>query len=543
MFNFLLSISLILFSYLPIFNIPKIPIQNEESSGISKREYYMDTYFSSDVEIPNKTIQIIEDGEEYLYTPDLYFDNHDGSITLLNGDTYYSGEYSFLPVNTRRIYEGSYFDTSELRISFNSLSESDFNTAKTTFENLVKYYHILFDRHYGYFDDENHRITNLKSINDIYGTDTTIEIPYELYDILVESLEISTLTNSYYNIAIGQLSDLWSKYNFINSVLVSYPTWNATPLPTASQISRALTCTPTASQLASILHLTENNQHYYVEFDALQGCEDQVVLSLGASGKGYMVERVKEIFVYNNYGIGFVDGGTSSYSFFGDYPVTAIGVNFPESSYIATVFAQFQYQGAFSISTSADNRNFFLREKCGSTGNEQCYGAGGYKLKNITEQEIYHHIIDPYQGKPLNINRSITLIADDAFYLDAVSTALFNLSALQGMEILDNLKTKTGNISFLYISNYKVKTQTFDVYMSNNFYDSIAINSSYKDKVNCFVYENNNFNQVTVAIIPKDNKQLGIIIGSIVVTILIILGLIFGILQRIKEKKGASKDG
>ena len=77
--------------------------------------------------------------------------------------------------------------------------EKDNATIFPSFEKEIIRLHKLFDRYNDYLDENGNKINNLKSINDSYGSGEKIYVDKDMIDLLKLSIEISELTEGYFN--------------------------------------------------------------------------------------------------------------------------------------------------------------------------------------------------------------------------------------------------------------------------------------------------------------------------------------------------------
>ena len=106
------------------------------------------------------------------------------------------------PFNT--VMQINYFLNDE-----NEDNETLFNNVTNLFNNEVARLHKNFDRHYNYLDKDE-LINNIKVINDSYGTNKEIKCSNELYSLLKLSVECYELTDGYFNVFSGNITDFWN---------------------------------------------------------------------------------------------------------------------------------------------------------------------------------------------------------------------------------------------------------------------------------------------------------------------------------------------
>lgn len=122
-------------------------------------------------------------------------------------------------------------------------------------------------------------------------------------------------------------------------------------------------------------------------------------LDLGAIAKGYATKLAKEYLISNGFKYYLINAGNSSITF-GEKDngeKFKIGIN--------------------NIS------NFILEEK-----NCDISTSSVYEQKITINNKLYHHIINPKTGTNENNYDIVTIVGGDSAYLDALSTAIFNIN-------------------------------------------------------------------------------------------------------------------
>lgn len=148
-------------------------------------------------------------------------------------------------------------------------------------------------------------------------------------------------------------------------------------------------------------------------------------LDLGGIAKGYAVDRSVELLKRRGVKRAIVDlGGNLGVWWEGthalDSSVAEILIRHPRKE--GKFFGSF-HAGTSGISTSGDYQRYFIK--------------GGVR---------YHHIIDPSTGYPARDVVSVTIIANDATTADALSTLVFVLGRVNGMELIKHTSGVEGLI-------------------------------------------------------------------------------------------------
>ena len=269
------------------------------------------------------------------------------------------------------------------------------------FEDLIRKYHYLLDSHHNF-----EGVNNIKTINDNYGIGP-VEVDEDIIEILEEAIEISKLSDGYFNPTIGALSDVWSgKYGT-----------EVQSDPDITEIEKAKACVISNDKLEEYIEIDkDNNTVYLKEYD---GCSGSVKISLGAISKGYALDKIAEELKKYDSGFLLSAGGSSTLTYVADDQMKdlfwKIGIVDPDQTDQSYSIIQVQNS---AISTSGDYQQYFINEE-------------GIRR---------HHILNPFTGYPENLYRSITLINNDnGTILDALSTSLFSTEDLEKyIDVFDN---------------------------------------------------------------------------------------------------------
>jgi thiamine biosynthesis lipoprotein ApbE len=295
-------------------------------------------------------------------------------------------------------------------IALTMFNQRDIERSFPKFEAEIHRLHRLFDS-YNYYQVDGQRLTNLKVINDSYGTGQVLKVDQDIITLLTHATEMMKLTEGYFNPTLGILIDIWSP------LFIPFAQELGND-PDPALISAALNCQANLDNIDQILKIDTAN--LTVQFNQIPQCQGRAKLALGAIAKGYAMERVKPLLGNLPY---LIDGGRSS--------LITNGIN-PNPSrdnwnvviltpYLGTTLAIAALNGAQTITTSGDYENSFL--KANPDG-------------SIT---VRHHILNPYTGYSENHYRSFTILSDkEAGLMDALGTALFNIKDYQKIQSIIN---------------------------------------------------------------------------------------------------------
>lgn len=249
---------------------------------------------------------------------------------------------------------------------------------------IIYEYHMLFDAYHDY-----EYVTNLKTINDSYGTGQEVAINVELYNLIKEAIEYTKLSEGKFNLTIGSL------YNVYEPLFSNIPVVLEDP-----DISKAKACVVNYKDIDEVIVLGEGQTIRFNEYDE---CEEKVQISLGAISKGYITDKAIEYLdsldIYY-----LLDVGSSNvYGHSDDNFTVGIRSMYDMNDYLFPV----SLPSNTALSTSGDTNNYYLVENEDGT------------------TTIRSHIIDTELGYSPNYYRNVTVITESNLSADLMSTVLF----------------------------------------------------------------------------------------------------------------------
>lgn len=248
--------------------------------------------------------------------------------------------------------------------------------------------------------------SEVMSINHAAGKQP-VAISKLVFDLISQAKAASLLPESKFNLAIGPLVKLW-KIGF-----------NGHSIPEKDEIAHRLTLTNPHH-----IELNRTNQTVYL---AKAGME----IDLGAIAKGYIADIIKLLLAQYNIFQAIINCGGNVLTI-GYSPITAdkqwhIGLKRP--------FAE------------ANNLLGIIHVE-----DKSVVTSGIYERYFISNDQLYHHILDPHSGYPLNNElHSVTIISDNSLTGDIYSTIFYGLGIRQG---LNELKKKQ-NIGVIFVTRDK----------------------------------------------------------------------------------------
>lgn len=259
-------------------------------------------------------------------------------------------------------------------------------------KNSITEYHRLLDSHHYYEDENGNRIVNISLINDSIDNGPIIVDPI-IIDALKQACNLMTLTQGYFNFTIGELSDLY------HDKFLPYDSINSDP--DSSKIKDSLNGIINYNELDKYLIIDEANNT--IELKSKN--DNKFKIDLGAFSKGYILNKVYEKLIKFDTSF-LINAGASSivtYASINEDVSWNVGIKNPNNP--EQLLLAFDLNNG-AVSTSGDYENY-------------------YYLENGTRR---HHILNPFSGYSENFYRCNTLTASNAFTVDALSTALFNIN-------------------------------------------------------------------------------------------------------------------
>ena len=313
------------------------------------------------------------------------------------------------------------------------------NDLTNLYVNNVVSLHKKLDRHHNYYDvDGTTIVTNVKTINDSYGTGEEILCSDELYKLLKLGHQLTLDTDGAFNFYLGGLTSYWDYVlEEVSYDLSSYEIHD----PLYSESSRAiinsfLESNVTLDEIENIM--TFNDDKKSVIFNSIPDKDGydrstntspyRPLITSGGIAKGYATDILKEVLQQNNYYEGYLNSGSSSITSLSDLTFTEkgyqnIGIVDPRSGggFIRTAAFSLKLVNEYSLSTSAN----YTSDR-------------SYKIIDPnTNKYIYrHHIINPVTCEPSVHHASVTVISNTFSngQLDALSTAFVNLPLDEAVE-------------------------------------------------------------------------------------------------------------
>lgn len=320
-----------------------------------------------------------------------------------------------------------------LTIVNNNYKETLINAAK---DSITKYHKLLDSNHY-YADEKGNKLNNIKVLNDNIGKGK-VEVDPIIVDALKEAMVLTKITKGYFNITLGALSNLY-KDKFL-----SYDSINTDP--DKYDIDNVLLGIIQYEKIEDYIIIDETNNT--VE---LKANTNPYLIDLGAFSKGYILNKVYDELIKYNTSFLLTAGSSSIISYTNRDEKINWNIALKDPNAIDSQLLVFNLDNG-AVSTSGDYENYYL-------------------LKDGTRR---HHILNPYSGYSENFYRSISLLSNDASIVDALSTALFNISNKNEIkQIINDIE-----------NNYDTKIAYCILDNDNNLFINNYFNDTLKEKIN-----------------------------------------------------------
>ncbi|CDR31461.1 Thiamine biosynthesis lipoprotein ApbE precursor [Acholeplasma oculi] len=276
-------------------------------------------------------------------------------------------------------------------------------------KDIYQTYHVLTDNYIPQ-EDGVKGIYYINQLVDQSQEAKTVEIEYELYELLEQGLYIRELTGGYFDMAQGKLIDVWK--NFIDE----YDVAEEVSSEAVSLVTNLANETPI---IEDALSLSQVDGKYYVTLK--YGAK----IDLGAIAKGFATQKVANYLNELGYKEFLINGGSSS-------------IVFGEGN-------RRNEEGVFNFGLKdpldvVENLDIFGHEAklyaIYSGINSNVTTSGSYEQFIKHQGTWFHHIISPITKKPENHYLSITVTANDAGLMDGLSTALFSMPIEMIKEVL-----------------------------------------------------------------------------------------------------------
>lgn len=296
-------------------------------------------------------------------------------------------------INSNFSMQGFYFDTVVEISIYCNLSKGEYILNKSF--DFCKYYEELLSK-----TKEGSDIYNVNN-SDINGFD----VHNETLSIINRSLYYSELSHGNFDISIQPLLKLW---NFKSEKKV---------IPVQKDIDENL-------ELVNYKNILINKNHIKLRKNGMS-------IDLGGIAKGYIANRIKEYLISEGVSSGIINLGGN---------VLCIGKKENGENFKIGIQKPFSERGEI----------LGVLEIC----DKSVVSSGIYERFFKKEDKIYHHIINPKDGRPFESDLiQVTIVSEDSMDCDALSTIALSLGEEGGMKLINSIEgveglfiNKNGNI-------------------------------------------------------------------------------------------------
>ncbi len=249
-----------------------------------------------------------------------------------------------------------------------------------------------------------------------------VKVSDDTYYVINKGKYYSELSNGRFNISIGPLVKLWN----IGSIDAR--------VPSDSEINEKL-------DVINYKDVLLNESEKSVKLN-----KEGMILDLGGIAKGYGADVVVELLKDNGIKYGIVNLGGNVYTF-GSKPngdPWKIGIQGPFKD-------RGDYVGIVEII------------------DKTVVTSGIYERYFEEDGKLYHHILDPETGYPVENNlASVSIITDSSIDADSLSTAAFSLGLEKGLDLIESLE----NTEAIFI------TKDSEIYLTSGLNDNFELTDS-----------------------------------------------------------------
>lgn len=251
---------------------------------------------------------------------------------------------------------------------------------------LIKHYEDIFT--------VNRDQSEVMDINHAAGVNS-INVSQPVFDLIKIGKQASMIPNSSFNLAIGPLVKLW-KIGF-----------KGDKVPPANEIQEALEISNPAQ-----ISLNEATRAVFLHQLGME-------IDLGAIAKGYIADRVRDYLYHENIRQGLINLGGNILTLGAPTGFWSIGLRKP-----------------FSKKKNQDDN--VDEEYVGTIEleNMSVVTSGIYERYFEQDGKLYHHILDPKTGYPINNELdSVTIISKNSIDGDIWSTLIFGMGLEKGYRV------------------------------------------------------------------------------------------------------------
>ncbi|SHH82573.1 FAD:protein FMN transferase [Clostridium grantii] len=265
--------------------------------------------------------------------------------------------------------------------------------------------------------------SEVSTINSNSGVDA-VKVSPDTLAVIQRGEYYSKLSNGNFDITVGPLVSLWN----IGS--------DEAKLPTQNEIDKAL-------NLIDYTKVTIDEANSTVKLE-----DENMSIDLGGIAKGYAADKLAEYLTSKNVKSALISLGGN---------IFALGSKANGEDWSIGIQNPFDTRGDYFAILKVSNKTVVT--------------SGVYERFLEVDGEIYHHILSPFNGYPVDNNlMSVTIIADKSIDADGLSTTIFALGVDKGLELINSLD----GVSAIFVTKDK------EVYISSGVDNFSISNNEFK---------------------------------------------------------------
>ena len=311
-----------------------------------------------------------------------------------------------------KVISDDYFNTQSSIFIYGKQDSKTVDKYVKICDEVLGYYHKLFDIYYGYAG-----MNNIWDINKKAGKEPVV-VDATMIDFLEYCKELYTLTGGKTNIMLGSVLKIWHLCR--EDAKRNWGYLDPQYLPTETELSEAAKHTSIDS-----LIIDREASTVYIS-------DPEASIDVGAIAKGYAVDKIYERLKAEgaNSVVLNIGGNIRSIGVDPNGDKWEVGLTNPDKSSDESLFCKI-YMGDASLVTSGDYERYF-----------------------ISNDVKYHHIIDPATNMPAEYFSAISIITQNSALADALSTALFCMTYEEGLALVNSI----GGVEVIWVDlEYNVK--------------------------------------------------------------------------------------
>ncbi len=287
-----------------------------------------------------------------------------------------------------------YFDTASTIVGYD-YSQEEFDANCAIIEEELRNYHELYDIYNSY-----EGVNNLYYLNREAGK-APVEVDEDIIALFDFGREMYDLTKGKTNYAMGAVLRIWHDYREAGN----YDYFSA-EVPPMEMLEKA----SEHCDINDIIIDRENSTVFFADPD--------MKVDVGAIGKGYATEMIAQI---------LEEKGVDNYTLNIGGNIRTIGTKGDGTGWIAGI----------QNPDLTSEQGFLLRVNFSDLA---LVTSGSYQRYYYVGETKYHHIIDPETLFPKDNFAAVSILTPNSGVADAISTACFNLSLEEGLEIIESME-------------------------------------------------------------------------------------------------------